>query len=124
MVRNSSAADGNEADQGRKAPLVDRQPLGGEHAVVQQAVEVEGPHAVARHVGVAEHEVHVVDGVQAAEQAAEEAEPVRAIALRGRLLGRVIRKAMCSGSSVSSSSQPAIGVAADAAAPGRPARGG
>ena len=70
-------ADGDESHQGRQPALVDREPLGGEHGVVQQAVEVECPGAIARHVGVAEHEVHVVDRIEAAEQAAEESQPAR-----------------------------------------------
>ena len=52
-------------------------PCGREHAVVQQPVEVERPGAVARHVGVAEHEIHVVDGVQPAEQAPQKPQPLR-----------------------------------------------
>ena len=77
------APHGDEPHQGRKAALVDRQPRGGEQAVAQQAVEVEGPLAVARHVGVAEHEIHVVHRIQAAEQAAQEAQPLRAVGGRG-----------------------------------------
>ena len=45
---------------------------------MQQAFEVEHAGVVARHVGVAEHEIHVVDRVQAAEQTAEELQPARA----------------------------------------------
>ena len=75
----------DEPHQGRQAPLVDRQPLGGEGAIVQQPVEVEGPGAIARHVGVAEHEIHVVDGVQAAEEAAQKPQPLRRPVRRLRL---------------------------------------
>ncbi len=67
----------DEADQGRKAAAVDRQPALAEKAVVQEPLQIEGPRAVAGHVGVAEDEVHVVDRVEAAEQAAQELQPWR-----------------------------------------------
>ena len=67
----------DEPHQRRQAAVVDRQPLAAEEAVVQQPVEIERPRAVARHVGVAEHEVHVVDRVDAAEQAAQQPQPAR-----------------------------------------------
>jgi hypothetical protein len=54
-------ANRNELHQRRQPALVNRQPAIGEHAVVQQSRDVERPRAVARHVGVAEHEIHVVD---------------------------------------------------------------
>ena len=52
-------------------------PLVGKRAVVQQPVEIERPAAVARHVGVAEHEIHVVDRVQPAEKAPQKPQPLR-----------------------------------------------
>ena len=77
------AADGDELHQCGLAPFVDGQAALGEHAVAEQPVEVERPNAVARHVRVAKHEIHVVDGVEAAEQAAQETEPSRAVAAGG-----------------------------------------
>ena len=115
------AAHGDEALQGREAALVDRQPAVGEHAVAQQPVEIEGPLAVARHVGVAEHEVHVVDRVQPAEQAAEEAEPLRAVAGRGAA-GPHDEEADLLRDRAFAVGHPAIGVAADAADQSRPTR--
>ena len=44
---------------------------------MQQPLEIERPGVVARHVGVAEHEIHVVDRVDAAEQAAQSTQPAR-----------------------------------------------
>ena len=71
----------DEPHQGRQAAFVDRQPFVGEQAVVQQPIEVEGLGAVARHVGVAEHEIHVVDRVQAAEQAPQKPQPLRPVGI-------------------------------------------
>ena len=44
---------------------------------MQQSRQVEGLGVEARHVGVAEDEIHVVDGVDAAEQRTQLAQPVR-----------------------------------------------
>ena len=63
--------------QRRQAAMVNRQAVRAEEAVVQQSLEIERPGVVARHIGVAEHEIHVVDGVDAAEQAAQQNEPAR-----------------------------------------------
>ena len=51
---------------------------------MQQPVQVEGPGAVAGHVGVAEHEVHIVDRVDTAEQAAQQGQPAGYLGLHGR----------------------------------------
>ena len=62
----------HEAHQRVDSAVMDRQAAVGEEAVMQQPLEVERPRAVAGHVGVAEDEVHVVDGVDAAEQSLRE----------------------------------------------------
>ncbi len=72
-------ADGDEADQRGQPALVDGQPARREDAVVKESFEVEGAGVVARHVGVAEDEVHVVDRVEAAKQTAEQAEPMEGL---------------------------------------------
>ena len=46
--------------------LMHGQPRLAEKTVMQQPVQIERPRAIARHVSVAEHEVHVVDRVDAA----------------------------------------------------------
>ena len=102
-------ADADETDQGGEAPLVDGQPLGREDGVVQQAVQIEGPGAVARHVGVAEHEVHVVDRIQAAEKAPQEPQPARDL-LVVALLGPDDERGDLLGSSVSPASRPLWGL--------------
>ena len=105
-------ADADETDQGGEAPLVDGQPLGREDGVVQQAVQIEGPGAVARHVGVAEHEVHVVDRIQAAEKAPQEAQPPRDL-LVVALLGPDDERGDLLGIERFAGLQAAMGIAAD-----------
>ncbi len=48
-----------------------------EEAVMQQAINIEGLRVDARHVGIPEHEIHVVDRVNPAEQRSQFAEPLR-----------------------------------------------
>ena len=73
-------ADADEAHQSVDSAAMDRKPGVAEKTVAQQAVQVEGPRVVARRVGVAQDEVHVVDRVDAAEQAAQKPQPAWAIA--------------------------------------------
>ncbi len=61
---------------------VERQPPGREKAVVEQPVQIEGARTVAGHGTVAQHKIHIVHGVNAAEQRAQQAQPDRHFAVR------------------------------------------
>ena len=67
----------HETHQRIHAAVVDRQPLRTEEAVVQQTIQIKRLLAVPGHVGVAEHEVHVVDRVDAAQQTPQQYQPAR-----------------------------------------------
>ena len=71
------AARFDEVDQRIQSLDVQGQAVGREKAVVQQAVEVEGARTVPTHVAIAEYEVHIVHGVNAAEEGSEEMQPAR-----------------------------------------------
>ena len=64
-----------KSHQGIHAPVVDRQSPFAKKCVAKQSLEIEGPCAVARHVGIAQHEIHVVDGVEPAEQTPQHDQP-------------------------------------------------
>lgn len=57
---------------------MDRQTFFGKHAVMQETIEIEGLGAVAGHVGVAEHEIHVVYRVESAKKTSQKTQPFRA----------------------------------------------
>ena len=86
-----------------------------EKAVVQQTVQIVGHPTVARHVRVAQHEVHVVDRVDAAEQRAQKTAATWVGTAWSPSRGRMISQAIWSGSSVSSVLQPAVGISPQAA---------
>src|SRR5262249_5863461 len=54
---------------------VQSQSFRSEKRIVEQAIEVEGAGSVTGHVTVPQDEVHVVDGIDASEQTAQEAQP-------------------------------------------------
>ena len=89
-------------------------PRSRKEAVVQQPGQVERPAAVARHVGVAEHEIHVVDRVQPAEEAAEEGSHCGGVEGR-RWLGPRDQQHDLLGIEGLAVGQPAVGIASDAA---------
>ncbi len=66
----------DEVDECRQAAGMHCQALRREEAVVEHSPEVEGFGVVARHVGVAQDEVHVVDGIDAGKHGAEFTQPV------------------------------------------------
>jgi len=66
-----------EHDERLDAAAVEREPLLAEEGVVHDALDVDGPHRDPAHVGVAQHVVHVVGGVDAREQRLEMREPAR-----------------------------------------------
>lgn len=66
----------DEVDEGGQAPGVNGEAGFGEEGVVDEAGDIEGTGVVASHESVAEDEIHVVDGVDAAEEGAEFDEPI------------------------------------------------
>jgi hypothetical protein len=70
-------ADPHEADERLHPSIQNRQASIRKERVADQPVEIERPRAEARHVGIAQDEVHVVDRVDPAQQAAQVPQPAR-----------------------------------------------
>lgn len=66
----------DEPHHGIDTAVVNGQPSVAEETVVQQAMQIERLGTVARHEGVSQDKVHVVYGIDAAEQAAEHRQPL------------------------------------------------